>query len=1077
MITPAIRYISSFQDNTNSSSIPVPTPLMVDGRIWDQKNLNVSTYRSGRVIPQVKTGWSTLTTGAWRYYNDNPASAAVYGRLYNWYALMGIYDAASLADPSLRDNIAPVGWEVATYGEWITLRNILGRSTAAIALKEEGPAHWGPTNTATNSSYFTALPGGLKTSSNNTTFNRLGSQGYWWQKDSPIIRYFYLTNDLNTLNVGPLFGNNASKNNGFSIRLIKQAGDIPGFATTFPTTITINSFLETGGNIPTSYSGNITERGVVYATTPNPTIANTRIISGDGTGSYTINITGLTINTQYYIRAYAVDSVLGIVYAPQVSPITLNSTPTLSTKNISQITTNSAESGGNIEDNGGFFITLRGVVWSTSPNPTIALTTKTVDGSGDGEFFSEITGLALNTKYYVRAYATNAGTTGYGEQQEFTTLAAVSLNLIFNQYPAYHAYSLRQLSDTYNYRCLRVRRTTTTPTTTTTTVDVFFNSYNEMGLDNDIRHVSGPDTLATNLGDFAAAAASGYTSNPDGVNINQDIFVVTWYDQSGNNKNVTRSNLTQQPRIVFQGNLEKISGKTAIRFSSSASQFLSLTDTSVPMNKVSSYAVGNSIALTNNAVLQLGSANNINTFFLPNASNISYRTANSFGGNGNVANQTRLYELICDISVANAYSNGNIIAPTEGVTSMTGNNSTIQIGLTSTSYMNGYIPEVISLIETPERINIEPNIMDYYGIQKSAYVTTNSVTNIEPTGTATSGGKVIDDFGFNITSRGICWSKNINPTISLSTKTSDGAGLGSFTSYMNYLYPSTNYYVKAYATNSVGTGYGNQVQFTTPAGDVLKYAYSLRRVVPGYTGPLIQVAKGSSTGRLVQDFPLIAGGELVQQDILNFVGPTSIGYVSKWYDQAGSGNTLGVANVVPGREPIIVENNAVNTKNNKIAIRFFAGFCYLRSVENLSIDLNSLSMFIVHSNASTAANLASPIDISSTKFPRPDTSGNDQFYYAGANRINLGPTNSDNKIYSSLSTPTTAEAWKNNVSLGSPVSISSVAIGTVINIGSLFVININTSFSGTIQEMLFYNGDVLSRTAITAEAMNYYSII
>ena len=1076
MITPAIRYISSFQDNTNSSSIPVPTPLMVDGRIWDQKNLNVSTYRSGRVIPQVKTGWSTLTTGAWRYYNDNPASAAVYGRLYNWYALMGIYDAASLADPSLRDNIAPIGWEVATYGEWITLRNILGRSTAAIALKEAGPIHWGPTNTADNSSYFTALPGGLKTSSNNTTFNRLGSQGYWWQKDNPIIKYFYLTNDLNTLNGGPLFGNNASKNNGFSIRLIKQAGDIPGFATTFPTTITINSFLGTGGNIPTSYSGTITERGVVYATTQNPTITNAKIISGIGTGSYTINITGLTINTQYYIRAYAVDSVLGIVYAPQVSPITLNSVPTVSTRNISQITINSAESGGNVEDDGGFPITSRGVVWSINPNPTIALTTKTVNGSGDGEFFSEITALALNTKYYVRAYATNSGATGYGEQKEFTTLAVVYLNLIFNQYPAYHAYSLRQLSDTYNYKCLRVRRTTNTPTVTTTTVDVFFNSYSTIGLDNDIRHVSGPDTLATNLGEFAASVIQGY-DNPDGVNTNQDIFVVTWYDQSGNNKNVTRSITGNQPRIVFQGNLEKIDGKAAIRFSSSASQSLSLTDISVPMNKVSSYAVGNSIALTNNAVLQLGSANNVNAFFLPNGSNISYRTSNSFAGNGNVANQTRLYELICGMSVANAYSNGNIIAPTEGVTSMTGNNSTIQIGFTSAAYMNGYIPEVISLVDTPERINIEPNIMDYYGIQKSAYVTTNGVTNIQPNGTATSGGKVIDDFGFNITSRGICWSKNINPTISLPTKTSDGAGLGSFTSYMNYLYPSTNYYVKAYATNSIGIGYGNQVEFTTPAGDVLKYAYSLRRVVPGYTGPLIQVAKGSSTGRLVQDFPLIAGGELVQQDILNFVGPTSIGYVSKWYDQAGSGNTLGVSNSVSGREPIIVENNAVNTKNNKIAIRFFGGFCYLRSAENLSIDLNSLSMFIVHSNASTGANLASPIDISSTKFPRPDTSGNDQFYYAGANRINLGPTDSNNKIYSSLSTPTTAEAWKNNVSLGSPVSISSVAIGTVINIGSLFVINVNTSFNGTIQEMLFYNGDALSRTAITAEAMNYYSIV
>jgi uncharacterized protein (TIGR02145 family) len=497
MITPAIRYISSFQDATTSSQTPVPTPVMADLRIWDQKNLNVTSYRSGRLIPEVKTGWNTLTTGAWRYYNDNPEIASVYGRLYNWYALMGIYDAASLADPSLRDNIAPIDWEVATYGEWITLRNILGRSSSAIYLKESGPVHWGLTNTATNSSYFTALPGGYKISSNSTSFNRLGSVGYWWPKAA--TGYFRLGNDSNALG----YYSTSTKTFGFSIRLIKSATVIPGFTTTFPGTITPTSFLNTGGYIPTDYSGTITERGIVYGTSINPTTANTKIQSGDGTGSYNVDITTppLLVNKQYYIRAYAISSGTGITYADNISVFTLNSTPTVFTNNISQIATNSALSGGYIEDDGGFPVTAKGVCWSINENPTIALTTKTNNGSGIEEFISEMTGLLLGTKYYVRAYATNSSTTGYGDQIEFTTLAVPSLNLIFNQYEAHHAYSLRKLSDTYNYRCLRVRRQTTefggVPDVTTTFVDVFFNENDDIGLYSDIRYVSGENTAAS----------------------------------------------------------------------------------------------------------------------------------------------------------------------------------------------------------------------------------------------------------------------------------------------------------------------------------------------------------------------------------------------------------------------------------------------------------------------------------------------------------------------------------------------------------------------------------------------------
>ena len=96
-------------------------------------------------------------------------------------------------------------------------------------------------------------------------------------------------------------------------------------------------------------------------------------------------------------------------------------------------------------------------------------------------------------------------------------------------------------------------------------------------------------------------------------------------------------------------------------------------------------------------------------------------------------------------------------------------------------------------------------------------VTTATITDIDKT-TATGGGNVTADGGATVTARGICWSTSQNPTIS-GSHTTDGTGTGSFTSAMTGLEPNTTYYVRAYATNSAGTAYGEEVSFTTlPAG-------------------------------------------------------------------------------------------------------------------------------------------------------------------------------------------------------------------------------------------------------------------
>ncbi|MBK8484994.1 MAG: fibrobacter succinogenes major paralogous domain-containing protein [Saprospiraceae bacterium] len=95
--------------------------------------------------------------------------------------------------------------------------------------------------------------------------------------------------------------------------------------------------------------------------------------------------------------------------------------PELTTTMISSITAESASSGGIITDDGGSPVTARGVVWSTSAQPTVTLATKTNDGIGIGSYGSNISGLNSLTTYYLRAYATNANGTGYGNEITFTT--------------------------------------------------------------------------------------------------------------------------------------------------------------------------------------------------------------------------------------------------------------------------------------------------------------------------------------------------------------------------------------------------------------------------------------------------------------------------------------------------------------------------------------------------------------------------------------------------------------------------------------------------------------------------------
>lgn len=205
------------------------------------------------------------------------------------------------------------------------------------------------------------------------------------------------------------------------------SGATTGLAINLPTISTTTAsyistrFATSGGIISADGGGTVTARGVCWDTVSAPIVINNHTVNGGGTGSFTSSITGLTPGKKYYVRAYATNAA-GTAYGNEISFTTLSAIvpPSLTTTPPTNILVKTALGGGTVTDWGGDTVSVRGVCWNTSGNPTTS-DNKTEDGNGIGVFKSGITGLSAHTKYYVSAYAVNSAGTGYGNVDSFTT--------------------------------------------------------------------------------------------------------------------------------------------------------------------------------------------------------------------------------------------------------------------------------------------------------------------------------------------------------------------------------------------------------------------------------------------------------------------------------------------------------------------------------------------------------------------------------------------------------------------------------------------------------------------------------
>ena len=197
----------------------------------------------------------------------------------------------------------------------------------------------------------------------------------------------------------------------------QQSGTLPTASTVSPATaITANSATVGGSSAGTG----ITARGICYATTQNPTIANSSASSGNGAGDFNSNLGGLMPATTYYARAFATNS-SGTGYGNQISFTTLPSLDIVATTGTSSnLGSTTADVSGSVT---GTNITSRGICFSTSQNPTMADSVANA-GSGSGSFTANLSGLTPSTNYYARAFGSGPAGTSYGNQISFTTQAA-----------------------------------------------------------------------------------------------------------------------------------------------------------------------------------------------------------------------------------------------------------------------------------------------------------------------------------------------------------------------------------------------------------------------------------------------------------------------------------------------------------------------------------------------------------------------------------------------------------------------------------------------------------------------------
>jgi len=563
----------------------------------------------------------------------------------------------------------------------------------------------------------------------------------------------------------------------------------------------------------TDDGGKYTIRGVCWSTSANPdTSLSTKVVSGSGNGVFVVNLTNLAANTKYYLRAFAYNS-LGLTYSSDTFFTTPSaSLPTVKTLGLITLYVDSVKCGAEVISDGNVDLTECGLCWSLNPSPTIS-SSKVVLGSDLGIFNTIIKNLNRGTKYYIRAFATNSVGTSYGGDSSFLTAAPPTV--VVKKISSIGYYSANIESDI---------------------TDNGQKTIIEKGI---CWSASPNPTLKKSNHKVYGAGSGKYTVPISGLYANTTYYVrayaINTVDTAYSVDSVFKTVKTSPP-VVVTASLNNITEKSALAggnvLQDGGSEVLYkgvCWSTNInPTVKLTSKTIsGNNLgAFTSNITgLSKGTLYHVRAYAIN-----SYDTA--YGGDTifmTLDAAKVLTDSVTNISGTSATCGGTVTSDggsfilRRGVCWSTSTLPTIVNASYSTDgFGSGHFSSTLSFLTTGTTYYVRAYAVNStdtaYGNEvifktpSLPAVTTAIVTSITGN-SALCGGNAVS--GDNITSKGVVWSKFPNPTIALSTKTNDGTGKGTFSSSITNLNLNSKYYVRAYATNSVGTAYGNEINFTT----------------------------------------------------------------------------------------------------------------------------------------------------------------------------------------------------------------------------------------------------------------------
>lgn len=585
---------------------------------------------------------------------------------------------------------------------------------------------------------------------------------------------------------------------------------LPVITTKPITSITSNSAL-TGAIIKNEGSSRITQKGICYGTSPNPIITNFTIVNFTTASDFNVNISGLKSNTTYYVRAFATNG-SGTAYGNEVSFKTLGSLPTLTTLNVTFVTSNSSKTGGNIIEDGGSSIISRGICYSTSLNPTIS-NNIVQSGSGIGNFNVDLLNLLPNTTYFVRSYATNNIGTGYGNEISFKTVAGLP-TLTTISITSITANSAKTGGNITNEGGAAITArgvcysTTTNPTTS--------GSFVQSG--------SGTGSFSTSLSNLVANTTyyvRAYAKNSAGTAYGNEVSFKT----DGNLPTLTTISATSITSSSARsgGNISTDGGSSI----SNRGICYSTLPNPTTSNSIIQSGTGTGSFTVNLTNLLANTTYYIRSYAV-NSTGTAYGNEVSFKTNAGLPTITTT--SITSITINSAKTGGDItadggaIVTARGVCYSTSSNPTTSNSFVQSGSGTGSFS--INLI------NLTTNTTYYvrafainssgtaYGNEVSFKTTgnlpilTTTVATTITGNSAKSGGNITTDGGSSVTGRGICYNTSPNPTTS-NYIVQSGSGTGSFNVNLTNLATNTTYYVRAYAINGAGTAYGNEVSFKT----------------------------------------------------------------------------------------------------------------------------------------------------------------------------------------------------------------------------------------------------------------------